>query len=168
MARNDFRKGALPYLFVSIPKDVLLSPEFAALPTSSKALMLDLAAQYTGKNNGRLCPAFKAMQRSGWTAPNTLQRAKLALIECSFVVLTRKGHPPRTTEWIGFTWWKLDYDRSMDVDPRQFPYLNFVKRVAADPNSGRPENKTDIQKLYRLPSKAALRGSETVSIGAAP
>lgn len=165
VARNDYRKGGLPYPFVVIPKDVLLSPEFQALSTSSKALLLDLIAQYTGKNNGRLCPAWQAMQRAGWTAKPTLLKAKRELLECSFVVLTRKGHAPRTAEWIGVTWWTLDFDRSMDIDPRQFPYLNFVKRVAADPNTGRPEIKREVQKLNRWPAKSALRGSVSEPMG---
>jgi hypothetical protein len=146
MAKRDFRKGGIPYEFAPIPKDVLNMPEFQALPSSAKALMLDLMGQYTGKNNGRLCPAFEVMQRAGWVSKGTLQRAREALLEAPFAVLTRKGHPPRTVDWIGFTWWKLDYDKSMDghIDPRSFPYLNFIKMVMADPNTGRELAKKQI------------------------
>lgn len=144
MGRRDYAKGALPYTFVGIPKDVLAMTQFQALPSAAKALMLDLMAQYTGKNNGRLCPAFEVLQRSGWRSKGTAQRAKDALLEAPFVVLTRKGHPPRTVDWIGFTWWKLDFDRSMDIDPRNFPHLNFLALAATDPNSGREEAKKRI------------------------
>ena len=142
MARNDYQRGALPYQFVSMPKDILRSPEWQGLPAGAKALALDLMGQYTGKNNGRLCPAFGVMERCGWKAEKTLLRAKVALLECSFVCHTRKGHPPRTTDWIGFTWWKLDWDKSMSIQPREFPYLNFVKPERIDPNQGRAELKT--------------------------
>lgn len=127
MARRDYRKGALPFEFIPIPKAVLAMPDFIGLPSGAKVLMLDLAAQYTGKNNGRLCPAWEVMKRSGWVSKGTLQRARDALLEMPFVVHTRKGHPPRTVDWIAFTWWKLDYEKSMDawIDPRGFPYLNF-------------------------------------------
>src|SRR4051812_11630580 len=104
MAAKNYRKGAIPYGFVPLPKDVLRSAEFAGLGASSKALMLDLMAQYTGKNNGRLCPGFEVMRKSGWSSKAKLLRAKRALLECSFVLQTRIGHPPRTTEWVGFTW----------------------------------------------------------------
>lgn len=164
MAKNDFKKGAIPYLFLPLPKDVLLSAEYQALPFSSKALILDLMGQYTGKNNGRLCPAFEVMQRSGWASKTTLIRAKVALLECSFVMLTRKGHAPRTAEWIGFTWWKLNYMEGMDINPRDFHYLNFVSVAMKDPNTGRDQakrNNFDVQKLDRYPANMALRGTET-------
>lgn len=167
MARSDFRRGAIPYLFLPLPKDVLLSTEYQALPFSSKALILDLMGQYTGKNNGRLCPAFEVMQRSGWASKTTLIRAKVALLECSFVMLTRKGHAPRTAEWIGFTWWKLNYLEGMDINPRDFHYLNFVNVVMKDPNTGRDQakhNNSDVQKLYRYPAKTGPGYTETVSL----
>ena len=167
MAKSDFRRGAIPYLFLPMPKDILLSTEYQSLPFSSKALMLDLMGQFTGNNNGRLCPSFEVMRRSGWTAPNTLMRAKVALLECSFAVLTRKGHAPRTAEWIGFTWWKLNWLESMDIAPRDFPYLNFTKATMPDPNTGRDQakhNNSDVQKLYPCPAKTGSGYTETVSM----
>jgi hypothetical protein len=58
MARNDYRKGALPFTFVPIPKLILDSLEWHNLPPNAIKLALDLAAQYTGKNNGRLTPVL--------------------------------------------------------------------------------------------------------------
>ena len=136
MGKRDYRQGGLPYQFQVIPKDVLCMPQFHSLPSGAKALMLDLMAQYTGKNNGRLTTHFEVMQRVGWTSKSTLMRAKLALFEMPFAIMTRKGHAPRTAEWMGFTWWKLDWDKTMDLDPREFPHLNFM-RMARDPNAGR-------------------------------
>lgn len=137
MGKRDHERGSLPFQFQPIPKDVLAMTVFHDLPSNAKALMLDLIAQYTGKNNGRLCPSYEAMRRCGWRSKGTVHRAKEALLAAPFVVLTRKGHPPRTTDWIGFTWWKLDFERSMDIDPRAFPYLNFTRLKLVDPNEGR-------------------------------
>lgn len=139
MARNDHRKGKLPFKFIAIPRLILDSHEWHKLPPNAIKLALDLAAQYTGKNNGRLTPAWEAMQRRGWVSKGTLNRAKSALLEASFVVLTRKGHAPSTAEWIGLTWWKLDHHLSMDIGPKGLPYLNFapVQLARIDPNVGR-------------------------------
>lgn len=137
MARSDYKKGGLPFEFVSLPKDVLLSNEWQALPARARILALDLMGQYTGKNNGRLCLAYEPLQRCGWKSERTLIDAKRDLLECSFVVHTRKGHRPRTADWVGFTWWKLDWEKSMDIEPRGFPYLNFKKVTPIDPNVGR-------------------------------
>ena len=163
MSKSDHRKGSLPFQFLALPKDVLLSAEFQALPASSKGLKLILMSQYTGKNNGRLCPSFAVMQRSSWKSKTTLIRAKVALLECSFVVLTRKGHAPRTAEWIGFTWWKLDQHPSMDITHKEFQYLNFMKVVMKDPNTGREKanhDNFDVQKVDRIPFKRASGGPE--------
>jgi hypothetical protein len=144
MSKTDHRKGMLPFPFVAIPVEIIRSAEWQSLPHSARALAIDLMSQYTGKNNGRLCPAFTVMARCGWTSKDTLANAKRALLACSFVVCTRKGHPPRTAEWIGFTWWKLDYDKSMDIDPKRFPYLSFKKMKRLDPNEGRKAAKPSL------------------------
>ncbi|WP_292934531.1 hypothetical protein [Noviherbaspirillum sp.] len=167
MAKSDHKKGALPYQFAALPMDVIRSGTWQALPHSARALAIDLMSQYTGKNNGRLCPAFVVMERYGWASKRTLIDAKRALIECPFVVLTRKGHPPRTSEWLAFTWWRLDYEKSMDIDPKAFPYLNFVHAIRPDPNTGRVRvghdgrAQREVQKLYRYDEKTALQGAET-------
>lgn len=160
MAKSDHKKGKIPYPFAAFPKDVIQSHEWQALPHSARALAIDLMAQYTGKNNGRLCPAFTVMERCGWTSKTTLIAAKRVLLETSFAVLTRKGHPPRTAEWIGFTWWELDYERSMDVDPKRFPYLNFVKLNRIDPNEGRGPAPSVVRNLDRYIAKQAPGGPE--------
>lgn len=152
MAKRDHQKGSLPFQFVALPKDVIQSPEWQALPHSSRALAIDLMAQYTGKNNGRLCPAFAVMERCGWSSKTTLINAKRALLESPFVLLTRKGHPPRTAEWIAFTWWRLDYEPSMDVDPKRYPYLGFLNLKPA---------LSVVQKQDRSNPKQAPGGHET-------
>jgi hypothetical protein len=135
--KGSARRGQLPYSFAAIPRDILLLPEYHQLRSSAIKLMLDLLLQYTGKNNGRLCSSFQVMQRSGWTSKETLSHAKAALLETSFTVLTRKGHAPRTAEWLGFTWFPINYHPSMDIEARAFPYLNFLPAPGKDPNSGR-------------------------------
>jgi hypothetical protein len=138
---------------------VVHSAEWQGLPFGARVLAVDLMGQYTGKNNGRLCPAWEAMQRCGWKSETTLLRAKRALIECSVVIHTRKGHRPRTSDWIGFTWWNLDWDKSMDIGPRDFPYLNFMKTAPIDPNVGRQQAKVktlfDLSKRQDKASKQA-------------
>jgi hypothetical protein len=169
MAKRDHTKGSLPFEFAALPKAVIRSLEWQSLPHSAKGLAIDLMGQYTGKNNGRLCPSFVVMEQCGWKSKRTLIDARRALLECSFVVLTRKGHAPRTADWIAFTWWPLNHEKSMDVDPRYFPYLNFASMVRIDPNEGRvkPPKKLDsvVQKLHLEPSNKASGDVETAPRG---
>ena len=155
MARADHRKGGLPYQFIAIPKAILASQEWQQLPAHARVLAIDLMAQYTGKNNGRLCPAWEVMRRCGWKSTHTLIAAKRALLECSFATLTRQGHPPRTPDWIAFTWWKLDFERSMDVEARKFEYLNFLKLPTAN---------SVLQKLHQSAPKSIPGPAETASL----
>lgn len=138
MARSDHRKRAVGYPFIAVPVAVLTSDEWAGMSQRSRVLMLDLAGQYGGRNNGRLCPAFTAMQRSGWTSKDQLRKARDELLETPFAVRTRMGHPPSTPEWVGLTWWKLDWHQSMDIAPTGWPLMAFaMKQAVIDPNEGR-------------------------------
>lgn len=161
MASKNYKKGQLPFAFVAMPKDILQSAEWHELAPSAMRLALDLMAQYSGKNNGRLCPSFEAMQRCGWRSETTLIKAKRALLECSFVVHARKGHRPHTSDWLAFTWWKLDWHESMDIGPRGFPYLNFVRLET-------PVAKTIpvLQKLEPASQKQGSRPAEAVALRA--
>lgn len=170
MSKRNYRSGKIPFEFVPIPRIVLRSEQYAELPHSAKALLLDLAAQYTGKNNGRLCVAFEALRASGWNSKHALLRAKRALLACSFAIQTRRGHAPKTAEWIGFTWWQLHYEPSMDVDPKHWPYCNFrtVAACAIDPNT-RPDSSDKkllsvVPNQHRYPSNNVPIGAETAPI----
>ena len=68
MARSKYRKGALSFPFVAVPKAILAGDDWARMTPRARVLMLDLMAQYSGANNGRLTPAFEAMQRRGWSS----------------------------------------------------------------------------------------------------
>jgi len=170
MGKRDYKKGAIPYSFIAIPKAVITSAEWQRLSFRGRALAMDLAGQYTGKNNGRFCPGFDVMSRVGWASKNTLIGAKRDLLECAFALETRKGHPPRTAAWIGFTWWRLDWHESMDVSRTGWPYLNFITASVANGKkvAQKTSNKTIsvVQKLNHEPRKTGLRGSESVPIEA--
>lgn len=164
MAKRDFKGASIPYQFAAIPMEILRSPEWVALPPSAAKLAMALVGQYTGKNNGRLCPSVEALQSVGYTmSKHTAIDAMRALVGCEWCFVTRQGRPPRTATWIGFTWWKLDWLKDMDIQPREFPYLNFAKPQIADPNHGRgppPKTVSVVQKLHHGPRKQGLRSAE--------
>jgi len=143
MGKRSHAKGSISYQFIAIPKLLIASEEWQRLSFRGRALALDLMNQYTGKNNGRLCPGFEVMRRAGWTSKDQLVKAKRELLSTRFCIQTRMGYPPRTSEWLGFTWWRLDWHESMDVSPTAWPLMNFVdiEQARIDPNEGRkPEN----------------------------
>ena len=67
--------------FVSLPHSVLKHPAFATLTPRGTKLLIDLATQYRGKNNGDLSMPLSQMRSRGWNSSDQLQKAKNELIE---------------------------------------------------------------------------------------
>ncbi|NEX60629.1 hypothetical protein [Noviherbaspirillum galbum] len=107
--------------FLLMPHRVLHSPQYHALPGNAVKLLLDIAAQYNGKNNGDLSIAWKIMQPKGWKSEATLNKAKKELLASGFIAETRKGRLPNLCSLYGITWQPLDHDPKYDIGPLGFP-----------------------------------------------
>lgn len=92
MARSRLKaKGrATSGRFALVPVAVLDSPAYAALSWPARALLLDMAGQYSGANNGDLTAAHTIHKARGWPR-RTLQRATEELEAAGFIVRTRQG-----------------------------------------------------------------------------
>jgi len=64
---------------------------FNARRPGAKAFLLDIAARFTGKNNGSITVPFVAMQERGWRSSATLNRALKELVAAGFLKVSRKG-----------------------------------------------------------------------------
>lgn len=101
--------------FLALPYSVLNSPLFLALPPHAVKLLLDVAAQYRGDNNGDLSLAWKLMKVRGWRSEATLNKVKRHLLDAGFLYETRKGRRPNTCSLFALTWFVLD--KSDKYDP---------------------------------------------------
>lgn len=111
-------KGA----FLTIPLSVLQSRAYVQANPYARMLLLDLAMQYRGDNNGDLCAAWKVMQPRGWRSEETLQKAKRDLIELGLIVETRKGARPNKASLYAVTWCALDQcGGKLDISDKVFP-----------------------------------------------
>jgi hypothetical protein len=88
-AKMKGRRRFAPALILR--KDILDSPEWCDLSAYETKLIIDLASQYKGKNNGDLCAAWSIMKRRGWRSPGTLSKTLHSLIAKNWVLLTRQG-----------------------------------------------------------------------------
>ena len=102
--------------FVGIVRSVFESPAFMALSPYACKLLLELAGQYRGDNNGNLTVAWSIVHKRGWRSKTTLWRVKKELIEAGFIYVTRKGHMPSTCELIALTWFPLDVSNKFDPE----------------------------------------------------
>lgn len=77
--------------FALIPGEVIHSVNWSRASKPCRALVTDIAVQYSGHNNGDLSASISVMRPLGWTSPGTL-KALLAEAEYyGLVTKTRQG-----------------------------------------------------------------------------
>lgn len=127
--------------FIQIPHFVLRSEKWAALSGSAMKLLMELAAQYVGKNNGDLSVTFNTMQSRGWSSNATFRRALNELEECGWIVKTRQGGRHVGCNLYGITWWPIDdgkgkHQHPMERKPSHL-WKNAVGRTETGPRKDR-------------------------------
>ena len=113
-ARNRHKGNRIGEGFVAVPYSVLNSPLFIALSPHSVKLLIDVAAQFRGDNNGDLSLAWKLMKPRGWRSEATLHKAKRELLAGGFLYETRKGQRPNLCSLFALTWHQLDASDKFD------------------------------------------------------
>ena len=132
--------------FVKLPHVVLNSPSYRQLSYSATRLLVDLAMQYSGTNNGRLVACSKYLKPKGWTSNATTRKAVHELIDAKLLIEVRKGGFPNLAAWYALGWLSLDVTEGLDIDPKAYRrglYRGAVlvpiigaRKVAIDPVIG--------------------------------
>jgi hypothetical protein len=103
------------YQFAALPWPVLKAPAYLQLSKTAKALLVEVAFQFTGHNNGRLLISMAHLRKRNWNSADVVQRAKQELLNANLIFETVKGHRPNKASWYALTW--QDLDRHPDYDP---------------------------------------------------
>lgn len=113
--------------FVPIPWIVLDSPAYQRLSHPARSLLLEIARQFHGDDNGRMIVTMAYLKPRGWTSYDTIMRAKQELLDSGFIHETVKGHRPSRASWYAVTWLSLDrldgYDEGASTAFRRSAYL---------------------------------------------
>ncbi|MDF1781941.1 MAG: hypothetical protein P1U67_11645 [Alcanivoracaceae bacterium] len=118
-ARKKGRQGAAS--FMGIPHHILESCAYASLDGWAVRLLVDIAAQYKGYNNGDLTAAWTIMKPKGWRSKGTLNKALIKLKGCGLIEITRQGgrHKPSL---YAITWQSIDECKGkLEVKPTTKP-----------------------------------------------
>lgn len=93
--------------FVQLPHYVLQSQAWTRLSGWQTKWLLDLMAQYNGRNNGDLSMPWSYLNKRGWASRDTASRARIKLLEVGWIVITRKGWKKIPTLY-AVTLWGID------------------------------------------------------------
>jgi hypothetical protein len=106
--------------YMALPHVVIDSPSYRALGYAARALLIDIARQYTGSNNGRLVACTKYLKPMGWNSHGTISRALAEIKEAGLLIETRMGMRPNRAAWFALGWYALDVTDGIDLDPKSY------------------------------------------------
>lgn len=121
--------------YVALPHVVIDSPSYRALGYAARALLLDIARQYTGSNNGRLVACAKYLKPMGWRSHDTVSRALMEVKDAGLLIETRMGMRPNRAAWFALGWYALDVTDGIDLDPKTYRTGQY-KIAALIPKAG--------------------------------
>lgn len=120
--------------FLPLPHVVLTSPGYRQASHVARSLLVDIAMQYSGHNNGKLVACSKYLLPLGWKSEDTITRARRELVDCGLLVETRKGGPPNRAGWYALSWLDLDQAEGLDIDPRLYQRAHRGSYMRPEPN----------------------------------
>jgi len=107
--------------FLHIPHEVLSSDAYRRQDGWAAKLLVDIAGQFNGRNNGDLCAAWKIMHERGWRSKGTLHKALHSLLEAGLLEQTRQGGKNRCSLY-AVTWRAIDECKGkLDVKQTRAP-----------------------------------------------
>jgi len=123
--------------FVAIPWTVLDSPAYLGLSMHARALLLEVARQYRGDDNGRLLLSRTYLATRGWNSSDMITKAKAELLQAELIFETVKGQRPNKASWYAVTWQNLDrldgFDPGVDRAFVRGAYRNVGSKPATNP-----------------------------------
>lgn len=138
--------------FAGIPHTVMESDSYKQLGGSAVKLLLELARQYNGRNNGDLTTALSLLKLRGFSSSTTVKKAKQELLDADLIIETRTGiftNPGGRCALYALTWQPIDEcpGKNLEVKPTSTPPRKFSMETikTPEPVSGDSSN----QKLDR-------------------
>lgn len=113
--------------YIALPWVVMDSPAYLGLSHPARALLLELARQYKGNNNGRLVLCEKYLVPRGWKSADVINRAKRLLLNSGLIQETRKGQRPNKAAWFALTWQGMDWTPEMDIPRNGFERRAYLQ-----------------------------------------
>jgi len=114
--------------FLRLPHHILDHPVFKTLSKRVTKLVIDIATQYRGHNNGDLAATLKMMKERGWNSRDQLEKAKKELIERDVILVARRGGRNKANLY-ALTWFPIDEcNGKLDIAPTKTTPVNWANK----------------------------------------
>jgi hypothetical protein len=171
MAKRRRPLEAVTGPYVAMPHAILDSAAYRGASHAACALLVEVARQLNGSNNGHLQLTTGWLRKRGWSSADTVQRAKQELLERRLMVQTRQGGLNIGASQFAVTWLPITNYTGLDLRPQEYhpgawhfmdkpPTVNSPKVCSDSRNSSVPVSGTD--NLVAVPEA----GTKTAPIGA--
>lgn len=126
-SKDTRKRGGLTYRgYLHIPNVVFHNSDFIHLSNRALKLLIDVAGQYNGYNNGDLCCSMSVLRKRGWNSNDMLTKAKKELIERNWIERTRSGGLNMGPDLYAITWQRIDEcGGKLDVNATTRPSRKF-------------------------------------------
>lgn len=140
------RKKASVHPYAAIDHRVIDSEAFSHLTPSAVKVLLLIARQHNGHNNGQLHAAYSFMHRYGIGSEHTLQSAISQLIAHGFLYRTRSHGANRVYAKYALTWLRIDAKEGLFLAGwKPFAWRDWQA----------PEKKAPLKKCSTFPAETA-------------
>jgi len=89
------------------PHELLEHVSVSQLSPRGAKLLLDIAVQYNGHNNGDLCAPLSLMKKRSWNSSDQLFKARKELIDRGLIKTSRQGGLNKCSLF-ALTWFQID------------------------------------------------------------
>ena len=103
-----------------MPWAVLDSAAWQSCSPPARALLLELARQHNGRNNGHLHLARAWLAGRGWRRPATVRKLREELIRNRLIVKTRDGGLNNGSHLFAVTWHGISDFTGLDMSPKDY------------------------------------------------
>lgn len=121
--------------YCALPWCVIDSPAFQSLSYPATKLLIELARQRQGGDNGRYLLSGRYLATRGWHSKDVIERARRELLDAKLIYQTVQGHRPNKASWYALTWYTLDrlpdYDAGAVEGFRRGMYATFQPSTPA-------------------------------------
>lgn len=136
--------------YTAIPWAVSDSVAYRGCSLAAKALLLDIARQHNGYNNGHLQASYKWLKSRGWNSNSVVQRARKKLEDRGLIVCTRKGGFGIGPSRYAVTWHTIHNFQGLDISPGGYCLGAWSLLDRSDSSIQQASKRTTVVPLEKL------------------